>query len=130
MKTFNNEHGFIFPLCLLLSFLLIATTLHQIERLHSERLFLDERINYFTHDTHFQMSTIEILSILSQLDTIDDMDGILTYDTGHVFFTVESDEHMRATISLTSSTPLAGERSILFQYDHAKKLVTQWSEGM
>lgn len=130
MRILKNEGGFILPLCLIISFLFIAFVLYQIESLQNDRLFFHERVNYFVHDTHFQMAAADILSALAKLDIIDDMDGNLTYHSGQVSFSVTVEDEMTATIALASSTSLPGKRHVAFKYDHTWKRMTQWSEGM
>lgn len=95
--------------------------------LETDRLFLQERKNYFHHNLLLQSAANEMLLQLENFDTIE-TDGNFDYLNGSVSFKIKQSDEFTVTVEFISKTELDGQRKATVYYDREKKSITRWME--
>lgn len=121
------ERGFILPLAMILSLLFSALVIHQIDLLESDRLFFQERKNYFQHGLLLQSASNEWLSQIEKSDTIEE-NGQFTFELGTVTYRVMRSDEETVTIEFKSKTELTGERKATAIYELETNSIMKWTE--
>ena len=123
----NNDKGFILPIAIILSLLFSSVVIHYINLLETDRLFLQERKNFFHHNLLLQSAANEMLLQLENFDTIE-MNGNFDYSHGSVTYEIKQSDEFTVTVEFISKTELDGQRKATVYYDREKKAITRWME--
>lgn len=111
------------PLVVIMSFLFIALALHHIERLESDRFFLNERKNVFHHQMLLQKASIDMLADLEIIDTI--TERAFDYREGKVTCEVIQNQAETVTVTMTSATKIS-EHDVTITYHKENKRIIAW----
>lgn len=127
MIMLKREEGFILPLVMILSLLLSSLVIHQIELLETDRLFFQERKNYFHHGLLLQSASNEMLSQLKKSDTIEEH-GQFSFGIGSATYHIVEINEQTATVQFETRTALAGGRKATVIYDVRTHTIIKWTE--
>lgn len=123
----KSDKGFILPLAIILSLLFSGVVLHFITLLESDRLFIQERKNYFQHQLLLQSAANEILVQLENLDKIE-TSGQFIFHHGTVTYNMTQIDEFTATFEYISKTEFSGQRKVTVVYDLTSKVIKTWTE--
>lgn len=123
----NDNKGFILPLAVILAILFSGVVIHFINLLESERLFLQERKNYFHHTLLLQSAANEMLVQLENFDTIE-TSGQFEFYHGSVTYRIQQIEPATIKVEFISQTELEGQRKATVIYARETKSIQRWME--
>lgn len=123
----NDNQGFILPLAVILAFVFSGVVIHYVQLLETDRLFLQERKNFFHHNLLLQSAANEMLLQLENFDTIE-TNGQFDYEHGSVAYQILHSDHAAVTIEFMSKTKVDGQRKATVVYDRERKSITRWME--
>lgn len=124
----QRERGFILPLSIVLSFIFSAIVIHQIHLLENDRLFFQERQNFFQHQLLLQSASNEMQSLLEQSNTLLNDSGQLIFEQGMVHYEIINSNEHSITVRFESNTELPGERFATVMYNVDTYAIMKWTE--
>mgnify|MGYP001945534818 CR=1 FL=1 len=124
----QRERGFILPLSIVLSFIFSAIVIHQIHLLENDRLFFQERQNFFQHQLLLQSASNEMQSLLEQSNTLLNDSGQFIFEQGMVHYEIINSNEHSITVRFESNTELPGERFATVMYNVDTYAIMKWTE--
>jgi hypothetical protein len=126
MKT--NE-GFVTPLTVVSSFLILFFLLHQIQLLNTDRIALMEEQQIVLSESLVQMGTVDLMEVLKSSPVTEPQSGTFSYDDGTVSYTITVQEGNTLSITLMSETTEKRRSQVIMYYNQDTKTVTKWVEA-
>lgn len=122
-----SNKGFILPIAVILALIFSSIIIHCVNLLETDRLFLQERKNYFYHSLLLQSAANEILFQMENFDTIETY-GQFHFEHGSVTYRISETDPVTITVEFTSKTELDGHRKATVTYDRETKSIKRWME--
>lgn len=123
----NNEKGFIFPITLMMIFIVGSFLTFQIQQYMTEKQFLLEESETFTSERLLQMAVIDINQILIGGEA-DDFSGKFHYQEGEVTYIVKKETEEVMSITLVSKTLKKRSKHVKYYYYLNGGTVLPWLE--
>ncbi|TCP31156.1 ComG operon protein 7 (ComGG) [Scopulibacillus darangshiensis] len=122
----TNEKGFILPLTMTISLILIIFVLHSLVLYQSDRRFIKERL------VSFELNELIQLAAFDLEDRIEDntlaSSGKLIYSKGFVLYDTDKVSGHVVKITFTATIARNVKRSSIFYYDTEMSGITKWKE--
>ncbi|WP_196220244.1 competence type IV pilus minor pilin ComGG [Terrilactibacillus tamarindi] len=127
IRTKMNEDGFVLPLCVIISFFIIAFALHMTILLQNEQEFKKESDLSFRFNEVTQLGLFDIKKNLAENEL--PTSGSFIYDDGIVNFQMANSTNIEREIFMTVSID-GHEQKSKFYYDTEKGGITKWIDGI
>ncbi|MDX8359614.1 competence type IV pilus minor pilin ComGG [Cytobacillus sp. IB215316] len=124
----NNEHGFIFPVTLVMSLLFFLVLLHQIEMYVVEKNFYHEIEQLYILENIMQMATTDILKDIHD-NAHPIRNKIYTYPNGQAMYSKEQIEEGMLKISIECKTIQKRLYNAFFIYELEEGRIIKWVEN-
>ncbi|MFS1517942.1 competence type IV pilus minor pilin ComGG [Bacillus sp. SCS-151] len=124
----NNEHGFIFPVTLVMSLLFFLVLLHQIEMYVVEKNFYHEIEQLYILENIMQMATTDILKDIHD-NAYPIRNKIYTYPNGQAMYSTEQIEEGMLKISIECKTIQKRLYNAFFIYELEEGRIIKWVEN-
>jgi hypothetical protein len=121
-----KKNGFITPLTLVISFILLSTILHQIKTLEQERLFLMEEKQVFLLEQLLQMATTDMLEMLKASTNL--IEGTFDYEHGTVTYQILEKTNEEVRVRLRAFTDQGRKNQVILYYNLNNQELTEWVE--
>jgi hypothetical protein len=120
-----KQEGFITPLTMVISFILLSAVMHQIQVLEQEREFLEEEKQVFLMEQLLQIGTTDMLGIISstELDR-----GEFDYEHGSVTYQVIEATDEEIIVKLQAVTKHGRKNQAILFYNVKNKQLSEWRE--
>lgn len=123
----KNQRGFVLPLTMIMSFILLFFTVHAILSYQYDRSFAQKRAMSFELNELIQMATVD-LEKLAKEDHIESS-GKLVYTTGNVQYHTNKVNGTVWKIAMIATNHEGFRHSNTFYYDSEKGGIVKWAEG-
>ncbi|WP_141604261.1 competence type IV pilus minor pilin ComGG [Terrilactibacillus laevilacticus] len=127
IRTKMNEDGFVLPLCVIISFLIIAFALHAVILLQNEQEFKKESDLSLRFNEVTQLGLFDIKKNLAKNEL--PTSGSFIYDDGIVNFQMTKSTDKELEVFVTVSID-GHEQKNKFYYDTEKGGITKWIDGI
>lgn len=128
----KNEQGFIYPLTLVISLVLMFILVTELTSYKSDLRFLNEREAFEQLQSQLQMAAIDMASKIDATDLntpFKQMEGTFTYPSGYVEYVASTYVDQIIKISLKSFLAQGRKYNVLLLYDRENNVITRWVEG-